>query len=246
MGMIYHPFILHNKEGYQIDLFIPFRYQQGGLILMKKHLLTLGVLSALVLTSSNIARADSYGGSDWIFNLSGTLFAPLVGATAVTSNNLAITIGQTSMTDITIPMNIPPYLSQDVPMTVSGTSVTGQILVASITLPAGTISGVNVPLVLEDIRINLAGTATGIAGHSQAFGPRVYDITGTPSNSPFDTDPNTTWATIDRVMFGGVVNIGAAHVEVASWSAVRPVPEPASMLALGAGLLGLAARRRKK
>lgn len=213
---------------------------------MKKHLLTLGVLSALVLTSSSIARADSYAGSDWLFNLSGTLFAPLVGATAVTSTNQSITIGQTSMSDITVPMNLPPYLNELVPMTVSGTHLTGQVLVASITLPPGTISGVNVPLVLEEVRINLAGTATGIAGHSQAFGPRVYEITGTPSDSPFSTDPNTTWATIERVMFGGVVNIGSARVEVASWSAVRPVPEPASMMALGAGLLGLAARRRKK
>lgn len=213
---------------------------------MKKQIFSVFALTAAAVLSLNSARADSYAGSDWIFNLSGTLFAPLVGATGVNSTNQAITIGQTSATDITIPMNLPPYLNEIVPITVSGTHLTGQILVASITLPPGTISGVNVPLVLEEVRINFAGTATGIAGHSEAFGPRVYEITGIPSNSPFDTDPNTTWATIERVMFGGVANIGSAHVEVASWSAVRPVPEPASMLALGAGLIGLAARRRKR
>lgn len=219
---------------------------------MKKQLFSIGILSALVLTSTTAARADSYYGSDWLFNLSGTLTAPLVGSLSLNVVNESITIGQSSASDITIPVNFPPYFTSTVAATVTGTNVKGSVNIAQVIIPAGTISGVNFNLRLRNITVNLVGDATGInPGIIEAFGPRVHDITGVPSTDPFSTDPNTTWATVAEVQIPGPFNswltIGSATVDVDSWNATRPVPEPASMIALGTGLVGLlAARRRRK
>lgn len=218
---------------------------------MKKQLLSIGVLSALVLTSTTAARADSYAGSDWLFNLSGVLTAPLVGTLALNVVNEPITIGQSSASSITIPVNFPPYFNSTVNATVTGTNVKGSVNIATVIIPSGTISGVNFDLRLQNITVNLVGNATGInPGEVEAFGPRVHDITGVPSTDPFSTNPNTTWATIQNVQVPGPFNtwitIGSATVSVSSWNATRPVPEPASMIALGTGLVGLLAARRRR
>jgi hypothetical protein len=204
---------------------------------MKKHLFAIGALCASMVVS---AHALSYGGSDWSFNLSGMLRVPAAGLNQpVTVINQATTISQSSMTSFGIPLVIPPFLNENVPMTVSGTMVSGNTVVATIVVP-------NPPLTLQNVMINLVGDSTGIAGHSEAFGPRVYQIDGIPSTNPFSTNPNTTWATIGNVLLNHTIPLGPGFVEVFSWNAVRDVPEPASMLALGAGLVGLAARRRRK
>jgi len=204
---------------------------------MKKHLFAIGALCASMVASSH---ALSFYGSDWFFNLSGMLRVPAASLNQpVTVTNQATTISQSSMTNLSIPLVIPPFLNQNVPMTVSGITISGSTVVATIVVPSPA-------LTLQNVTINLVGNATGIAGHSEAFGPRVYQVDGVPSTNPFTTNPNTSWATIGNVLLNHVIPLGPAHVEVFSWNAVRDVPEPASMIALGAGLLGLAARRRKK
>lgn len=204
---------------------------------MKKHLFAVSALCALMVGS---AHALSFGGSDWLMNLNGMLRVPAAGLNqTVTLTNQPITINQSSMTSISIPLIIPPFLNENVPMNVSGTMVSGNHVVATIVVPSP-------PLTLQNVVINLVGDSTGIAGHSEAFGPRVYQIDGVPSTSPFSTDPNTSWATIGNVLLNHIIPLGSGYVEVYNWNAFRDVPEPASMLALSAGLAGLMARRRKK
>lgn len=204
---------------------------------MKKHLFAIGALCASMVTS---AQALSFNGSDWFFNLNGMLRVPAAGLNQpVTVTNQATTINQSSMTNLTIPLVIPPFLNENVPMTVSGITISGSTVVATIVVPSPA-------LTLQNVTINMVGNATGIASHSEAYGPRVYQVDGVPSTNPFSTNPNTTWATVGNVLLNHVIPLGPAYVEVFSWNVVRDVPEPASMIALGAGLLGLAARRRKK
>lgn len=204
---------------------------------MKKHLFAVSALCASMVVS---AHALSFGGSDWFMNLVGMLRVPAAGLNQpVNVGNQSITINQSSHTSISIPLIIPPFLNESVPMTVSGTTVSGNHVVATIVVPSP-------PLTLQNVTINLVGNATGIAGHSEAFGPRVYHVDGVPSTNPFSTNPNTSWATIGNVLLNHSIPLGPGYVEVFGWYVTREVPEPASMLALGAGLLGLAARRRKK
>jgi hypothetical protein len=143
-----------------------------------------------------------------------------------------------------------------VPLTYSGGIVSGQLSTTNIIIPAGTIPGINFNLRLRNVVINIAGQVTGINnGVNEAFGPRVYQIDGIPSPSSWDdpSDPNpptnTSWARIgdiDANILGNWNRIGQGIVDVDSWLAIRPVPEPASLLALGSGLVGLLGLRRRR
>ncbi|MFQ3609897.1 MAG: PEP-CTERM sorting domain-containing protein [Fimbriimonadales bacterium] len=135
----------------------------------------------------------------------------------------------------------------------TGSIVSGAFSTAGpILIPGGTISGISFDIRLRNIVVNLHGTVTGFTtsapGYPDSFGHRVYEITGTPTTDPFSTNPNTTWGQIRDIEanFGFWVRIGQANLDIDSWRAYRPVPEPASMLALGSGLVSLIAMRRRR
>jgi hypothetical protein len=227
---------------------------------MKQSIRT-GMIVPLLAASLAVARAESFYGSDWLFSLNGTLIVTgLLSTTApITVSNQSITINQTSSTSIQVPLSFPPYISSiTVPLTYTAGSpgiVQGSVSTSGIIIPGGTIEGVNFDLRLDNVVVNIAGYVTGINySVNEAFGPRVYQIDGIPSppwwDDPSDPNPpnNTSWGRVGDIYanFGTWIRIGQAILDADAWWATRPVPEPASLLALGSGLVGLLGLRRRR
>ena len=104
------------------------------------------------------------------------------------------------------------------------------------------------PVVLNNIIALSANTTTGVYLHSITSGGGIR-YTGTNSNPP-----QTTWSNADLTLFGnvsrtGAVSFGGSRFTPRTFAGnvnYDVVPEPATMIALGAGLAALAARRRRK
>jgi hypothetical protein len=225
-----------------------------------KRAIRILAIAPILAASLAVARAESFYGSDWSFSFQGTLIVTgFFGTTIpITVSNQPITINQTSSTSIQLPLSFPPFISITIPLTYTAGSpgiVQGSVSTSGIIIPAGTISGVDFDLRLDNVLVNIAGNVTGINySLSEAFGPRVYQIDGIPSppwwDHPSDPNPpnNTSWGRVGDIYanFGTWVRVGEAILDADYWQATRPVPEPASLLALGSGLVGLLGLRRRR
>jgi hypothetical protein len=214
----------------------------------------------ILVASLAIARAESFYGSDWLFSFQGKLVVTgLISTTpSITVSNQSITITQSTATSISVPLSFPPYLSITVPLTYTPGSpgiVQGSASTTGIIIPANTIPGIGFDLRLDNVLVNIAGNVTGINyALNEAYGPRVYQIDGIPSpgwwDDPSDPNPpgNTSWGRVGDIYarIGFWTRIGQAILDADYWEATRPIPEPASLLALASGLAGLIGLRRRR
>jgi hypothetical protein len=225
-----------------------------------KSLTKLSLVSAISTFFAIYAYTQPYSvqGSDWILNLSGTVSVPSLGfSSPVSINNQSVSISQSDNNfnglrdDFTIPFSLPPYIPSA--NLNGGFFVIGsQDGIEAQGFEAGPIqfslSGVGVRL--HGITVNLAGLIAGVnTALTDAYGQRVYLISGVPTTSPFSNAPLTSWGTVQTVEVNlgfGWQNVGPAQLSISAWSLERPVPEPASLLALGSGLVGLLNLRRRK
>lgn len=84
---------------------------------------------------------------------------------------------------------------------------------------------------------SLVGTVDGSGPSNEAFGPRAWHIEGDAVT--------VTGIQVEALLAGNWVNLGSnSFATVNDWEMTRAVPEPASMLVLGAGLVALLRRRR--
>ena len=200
--------------------------------------------------------AQSVQGSDWLFNMSGSIFIPSLGVTlpvSVSGQPVSITQSGNSFddgfNDFQVPLNIPPLPT----ITLDGGFFTigGNPAVKVFKFEPGPINITSpVPAILTNITLNLAGlvNATNPA-ITDSFGARVYQIVGIPSTNPWSNNPDTSWGYVENIRANlgfGWQNLGPGQLTFDSWELSRPVPEPASMVALGAGLAGLLGLRRRR
>jgi hypothetical protein len=127
----------------------------------------------------------------------------------------------------------------------AGSSSAGWTSLGTVGATQGAVaSGVSLPIDIPDIFV-AAGTTVGVAMRFTVVGPRYFG-TGTP---PLETysDSNLSIVTGDArsAPFTTTGSFFSSRAMVGSIT-YAPVPEPASMLALAAGMAALVLRRRRR
>jgi hypothetical protein len=95
--------------------------------------------------------------------------------------------------------------------------------------------------------VAMSSTSTPVVASSTTYSvPSVESVTEIPAPSlPIKAIQTNTPAGTTQNFFGALAGAGAV-VALANQNNSSPVPEPASMLIMGAGIAGLVAKRRKK
>ncbi len=201
--------------------------------------------------------AQSVQGNDWLFSMSGSVFIPSLNVTLpVSVSGQAVSISQSGnsfddgFNDFQAPLNIPPLPTLTLPggfFTIGGNQGVkiNKFEAGPLSITVGSI-----PAELYGVTLNLAGLIAGVnSGVTDSFGSRVYLINGIPSTNPWSNDPDTSWGYVNNIRANlgfGFQDLGPGRLSFDSWELSRPVPEPASMAALGAGLVGLLGLRRRR
>jgi hypothetical protein len=185
--------------------------------------------------------ANNGGSPNWamFFDLSATstslnVISLRTASTAAANANFTVEIFTRAGTALGGPVGSGPG-SSSAGWTSLGTAVATQ---------GGTSSGVSLDIDIPDIFVG-AGSTTGVAMRFTGAGPRYFG-TGSPALSTF-TDGTLTLLTGDArsAPFTPTGSFFSSRALVGSVT-YAPIPEPASMIALVAGVAGLALRRRKK
>lgn len=195
---------------------------------------------AFVFGSAGVASAFSFVGSDW--ELSYDLVYQV--RTALGSDDIPetmtgspVSVSQSVADAFSFPYSIG-VIEGSGDFSVSGTTVTdtngGKTTDPFLFLFNG--DPVTVRLTYDDW--DLVGEVTGSnAGKSDSFGPRAYEITGSPVT--------ISDVQIEALLNGNWTDLGSdSSVVVNSWSMQRPVPEPLTLVGLGLAMAGMVRRRR--
>ncbi|MCS7273214.1 MAG: PEP-CTERM sorting domain-containing protein [Fimbriimonadales bacterium] len=203
------------------------------------------VAVAAVLTVN--AHALSVYGNDWRLNLSGNLLVPSMGfSTTVSVTNASVEIIQTATNSYQLQHQLPSGFNPSTlvltgninPLPTPQTT----ILAAGyplIEVPAGAI----LPMALRfhGVTAIANGDIVGINNAViEAYGPRVWRIVD--NNGPNFVVAGNIQAQIGPNQW---LDLGPGFLTLTDWELIRPVPEPASLIALATALTSLVGLRRR-